>query len=276
MIRSLAVAASATFMLLSGSGLQGCIENPGPDVRLNRVSYEYRPVGRADFDHQTVLQISFKQDTIATWLRVTSLASMIIDSAAVFLQFGAPFRTQGSAMNYPNPRFRHIARFGRLAPGESLDLGPIAEKDLDLAKFTGKATLLRISTGAKRGHPMGGVYDGTYNLIDTSRTLYAGTLYGILDADGRFGFILTTGPIRGINGVLEGLLDQMRLDMGTLYTEPEGLRNSPQFERGGTPFSIQSGENGLPHMTGSFQPLGAREWLQSLDCELRSVDGFPD
>ena len=155
-------------------------------------------------------------------------------------------------------------------------MGPIAEKELDLGKFPGKATLLRISTGAKRGHLLGGAYQGTYSLIDSSSTRFAGTLEGIVDADGRFGFILTADPVRGINGVLEGMLDQMELDMGTIYTEPEGLRNSPQFERGGTPFMIRSVEYGLTHLTGSFRPQGAKEWLQSLDCDLRSVDDFPN
>lgn len=265
LVRKALAAVMAAIMLSISAGLQGCIENPGPDHRLNQEDHGYHRLAFAQYAGVSVLELSMKRDSGVISLSIASMTSETIDSAAFLLQFG-------DWSGYTSPGWYHrvskldvIVRFSKLQPGAVLEYGAIS-RDIDLGNTHPTAKLIRYADGAPRGNPLGGVYTGDYSLTDTAGRRSSGIMKGIITVDGNYQF-LTSSTGGGIRGDVYGMLDSAGLGEGVWRENADWGPNHPMSLP--APLTLVSGA-----LKGTFHPIESAVRIDSLNCDLLRILSF--
>lgn len=189
--------------------MTGCIENPGPDSRLDRdAKNPYEVPATAVFRNTEALFFRIREDSGEVLLRVTSQAAAGIDSAGYVLQLCAfhSFTDFGRPVLCTQTELEWTGSIGRIAPGQTLELGPIDfDPSYQLQDITLIASVLRISeSGTSYSHPMNGLYRGAYAAVDSSGNTFPGPANGIINSDGSFSFLLVSSAGLGQRGILKG------------------------------------------------------------------------
>jgi hypothetical protein len=255
---SLAAAAAATMLSIS-IGLQGCIENPGTDHRLNQ-DRDFHLLAYAHYAGERVLELSVKGDSGVIGLAIRNIGGESIDSAAFLLQFGVWSNYSSPGWYYRVSKLSVMVRIADLQPGATFEYGAIS-RDIDLANTNPIANLLRYSAGAHRGNPLGGAYSGSYSLIDTAGRRTAGPLNGLITVDGEYQFLLEPISGRGgIRGNMYGTLDSSD-SHGVLISETHGGTHVPTIPP--SPFTLASGE-----LKGTLLPTEIVGWCDSLNFQM--------
>lgn len=261
--RFVLIAAAAAIMLSISIGLQGCIENPGADQRLNQADREFHFLAYAHYAGEPVLELSMKRDSGLISLGIRNMGGGSIDSAAFLLQFGV-------WSNYSSPGWYHrvstlsvMVHIGELQSGATLDYGAIS-RDIDLAYTNPTAKLLRYSAGAHQGNPLGGAYSGSYSLLDTAGRRTTGPVKGIITVDGEYQFLMEQLPGRGgTRGNMYGSLDSTDKH-GVLISESHGGSYIPTTQP--SPFTLASGE-----LKGTILPTEIISWCDSLNFKMHPM-----
>lgn len=235
MIRLLAIAALATFMLMTGSGLQGCLENPGPDSRVNQPDTAFQHIGSARLHGEKVLDYSARIDGNYIGFRVKNVSGRTLSSAKVLVQVLPGYPDADTSVFVSNAQLEFMEDFREIRPGSTV-LASQYEGEFGKAFASGVQdfgffiTLLELNDGSVRQHSMSGFYEGNYSAMDSTRYRYSGTVRGFIDANGQPGFILKESEVRGINGYLSGSLGGNQLASGNIryYTHSPG--NGQRFD----------------------------------------------
>jgi hypothetical protein len=186
--------------------LTGCIENPRPDSGLGSRNLQYRHVASAVYGDNMVLECHIRQDSGKTYLRLLSLVPGRLDSARYYLQIVDAVSDYGPPIVAKRVRFEYVGKVDAMDREETADVGAIDDSvSYDVEDLTVLITLLQVSINGQSSSPTGGVYIGTYAGLDTAAVQYKGTVKGVVNADGKFGFQVEATSRQGFTGKLHGL-----------------------------------------------------------------------
>jgi hypothetical protein len=274
--RGFAAAMVFPFLMALAAGLSGCIENPGADRRLNNEEHFYAPIASARFSGAEVFQFQAKEGKDGVVLRLICTAREVVDSATFFLQFTAPQYFGDSDLYSATPAFELIGRLKHVTPGDTVDWGLLTHQTgLHLMGDSVRASLLQFADGSPRSIAIGGLYEGSYSLLDSARYRYSGTLRGMVDGEGRYQFRLDLDRVRGVRGGFRGEIDVGGRAAGNLRFELNGSADPQPIAP--APFAVESTTfYGLANLKGSFLPAGPGQWLDSLGYDLHGVFMTPD
>jgi hypothetical protein len=253
---------------ISGFFLTACLENPGPDSRLNQIQHEYQVIGVARYRGLVTLEFAVKEDSDKVQVRIVSVAHDVIDSVTWFMQIADGAKVVSSEYYRPESLLDFIGKGKDIHPGDTVYFGPIAQKALSLEYPAVNVSIIQIAEREWRGSPFGGVYSGSYSAQDTTGYSYKGSFAGMIDADGNFNFHLDRGTERGIKGLLSGVLDDSNRVAGTFIPQAMGAIIDWQTLSSET-FTVTSGESHIPpKLSALFRGLPQEPgWLDSLRCE---------
>lgn len=262
-------------ILTGAMGMQGCIENPGPDARLQAKDTAFQYIGQAYLKGHDVLVYSVRYDEDSTYFEVTNNSKERIDSAQVLIQFGliAPRDSlffEQFAINYLN-------RIVDLKPLESRSYGfapqqfqsPPASRSSQFWPPWFHLILLKFDDGAPQHHPVAGIYTGEYTALDSMHFKYSGYVNGVIDADGRFNMLLAPDP-DGFWGFVKGIVDTSRKGGGSLRLNNWEQGTKQYFPS--APFIYSSGR-----LETTFRPVLLNEIsIDSLGMVMQKVESVAE
>lgn len=263
--------------LLTGAiGMQGCIENPGPDARLQAKDTAFRYIGNANLKGHGVLEYSVRYDEDSTYFEVRNVAKERIDSALVLLQFGliAP----RDSLFYEEFAINYLNRIVDLKSFESRSYG-FAHEPYQTHPATRSSQfwppwfhliLLKFDDGAPRHHPVAGFFAGEYTALDSMRFSYSGYVNGVIDADGRFNLLLESENNKGVVGFVKGIVDTARKGGGSLRLNNWEKGAKQYFQS--APFAFPSGR-----LETTFRPVLLNEIsIDSLGMVMQEVESVAE